>query len=121
MGADGLHLLVGHDASGAEQVAAWAAGASVFKTLNQTGAENMADAAAYHLKPVMFIAGDQLDKKPAVMRLVSDLGFHAIDVGPLRAARLLEPLALLWIDLAMKRGQARDFAFAMVHPRKDQD
>ena len=90
-------------------------------TLNQTGAENMAEAAAYYPKPMMFVAGDDSAHKPAVMELVSDLGFHAVDAGPLRAARLLEPLAVLWIELAMKHGHARDFAFAMVrHPRSSQ-
>jgi hypothetical protein len=32
-------------------------------------------------------------------------------------ARLLEPLAMLWIDQAMKRGRGRDFAFALVNMR----
>jgi hypothetical protein len=41
MGADGLELVLGHDISGGERVASWAPGASVFKTFNQTGAENM--------------------------------------------------------------------------------
>jgi 8-hydroxy-5-deazaflavin:NADPH oxidoreductase len=43
IGPDGLHLTIGFDASGGEQVAEWAKGASVFKTLNQTGAENIAE------------------------------------------------------------------------------
>jgi 8-hydroxy-5-deazaflavin:NADPH oxidoreductase len=120
MGSQGLHLTVGHDTSGAEQIATWAAGAAVFKTLNQTGAENLADAGAYHSRPVMFVAGDDADKKPIVMSLVADLGFQAVDAGPLIAARLLEPLGMLWIELAMQRGQGRDFAFAMVrHPRTE--
>lgn len=114
-GPDGMQLVHGHTTSGAEQIAAWAPGAAVFKTLNQTGAENMADAAAYHPAPVMFVAGDDAEKKPAVMELVHDLGFQAVDAGPLAASRLLEPLAMLWIELAMKRGHARDFAFALVH------
>jgi hypothetical protein len=43
--------------------------------------------------------------------------FESVDAGPLTAARHLEPLAMLWIELAMKRGHARAFAFAMVrHP-----
>ena len=41
---------------------------------------------------MMFVAGDDSAHKPAVMELVS--------------------LAMLWIELAMKRGHARDFAFA---------
>lgn len=117
MGPGGLHLTLGHDTSGAEAIAARFPAASVFKTLNQTGAENMADARAYHPRPVMFVAGGDAALKPRVMDLVSDLGFEAVDAGPLAAARLLEPLAMLWIELAMKRGHARQFAFALVrHP-----
>ncbi len=65
----------------------------------------------------MFVGGDDAAGKPVVMNLVSDLGFQAIDAGPLSSARLLEPLAMLWIELALKRGHSRDFAFAVVrHP-----
>jgi predicted dinucleotide-binding enzyme len=117
MGPGGLQLLVGHDTSGAEKIAKAARGASVFKTLNQTGAENIADAGAYHPSPVMFVAGDDDARKPIVLGLVGDLGFQAIDAGPLAAARLLEPYGMLWIELAMKRGRARDFVFSLVrHP-----
>jgi len=119
MGPEGLQLVVGHETSGAEQIAAAFPGAFVFKTLNQTGAENMADARAYHPQPAMFVAGDPAERKSQVLQLVADLGFHAIDAGPLSAARLLEPLAMLWIELAIKRGHARHFAFSMVrHPRR---
>lgn len=121
MGANGLELVVGHDNSGAEQLAAAFPAARIVKTLNQTGAENMADAGAYHPRPMMFAAADDQAAKQVAMSLVAELGFVAIDAGPLRAARLLEPLAMLWIELALKRGHARDFAFAMVrHPRSPQ-
>ena len=110
----GLSLALGYETSGAERVALWAKGAAVFKALNQTGAENMASAAAFPSKPAMFVAGDDEGRKPAVMGLVRDLGFEAIDAGPLRNARLLEPLAMLWIDQALNRGRGRDFAFALV-------
>jgi predicted dinucleotide-binding enzyme len=62
----------------------------------------------------MFVAGDDASRKPVVMELVSQLGFQAVDAGPLTAARLLEPLAMLWIELSIRRGLARDFAFALV-------
>ena len=117
MGPEGLHLTLGFETSGGEEIAACAPGASLFKTLNQTGAENMANAAAFQPKSMMFVAGDDQARKPIVMDLVADLGFEPIDAGPLKAARLLEPLAMLWIDLATKRGQARDFAFARLAPR----
>jgi len=111
VGPDGLCLAIGHSTSAGEQVAAWAKGSSVYKTLNQTGAENMANAAGYPRRPVMFVAGDDLQHKPIVVSLVTELGFEAIDAGPLLNARLLEPLAMLWVELAIKQGQTRDFAF----------
>jgi 8-hydroxy-5-deazaflavin:NADPH oxidoreductase len=109
--AEGLHLALGFETSGAERVAGWARGAKVFKTLNQTGAENMGTARDFGSPPMMFVAGDDADARPDVLGLVRDLGFEALDAGPLRNARLLEPLAMLWIDQARVHG--RDFAFSI--------
>jgi predicted dinucleotide-binding enzyme len=117
MGPDGLQLMLGFDTSAGEQVARWASGASVFKTLNTTGAGNMAMAADYPVKPLMLVAGDDAKRKPMVMELVGKLGFDAVDAGPLKNARLLEPFGMVWIDQAMSRGRGRDFAFALVTSR----
>jgi 8-hydroxy-5-deazaflavin:NADPH oxidoreductase len=114
MGPDGLQLVLGFDTSAGEQVASWAPGAFVFKSLNTTGASNMGNAADYRVKPLMLVAGDNGAKKPVVMELVGKLGFESVDAGPLKNARLLEPFAMVWIDQAMKRGRGRDFAFALV-------
>ena len=114
MGPDGLHLVLGHDISAGERVAEWAKGAAVFKAFNTTGAGNMADLTGYQVPPAMFVAGDDATKKQAVMGLARDIGFEPIDVGPLRSARLLEPLAMLWIDQALYRGAGPNFAFAVV-------
>ncbi|MBV9813272.1 MAG: NAD(P)-binding domain-containing protein [Acetobacteraceae bacterium] len=110
----GLGLTIGHTTSGAEQVAALMPQAHVFKAFNQTGLENMGDARPYPGRPVMFVAGDQAEGKVKVLRLVEDTGFEAVDIGGLGAARLLEPLAMLWIELARKGGMGADFAFALV-------
>ena len=117
MGADGFGLVVGHSISGGELVAQWTPGAAVFKTFNTTGFNNMADLSGYPVMPVMFVAGDDSARKPAVLDLVREIGFEAIDAGPLRIARLLEPFAMLWIDQALNRGAGRDFAFAVVRKR----
>jgi predicted dinucleotide-binding enzyme len=90
-----------------------AAAAKVFKTFNQTGFENMADATVFKTPPVMFVAGDDEAAKPLVLQLVSDAGFEAIDAGKLHAARLIEPLAMLWIEQGRFRGMGPDFAFAL--------
>jgi predicted dinucleotide-binding enzyme len=113
-GPDGFGLEIGHAISGGEKVQGWAAGASVFKTLNTTGFGNMANPVFNGVKSVMFVAGDDASAKPKVMALVGELGFEVIDAGPLRNARLLEAHAMLWIDLALARGQGRDFAFGIL-------
>ena len=113
-GPEGIGLEIGHTTSGGEKVQSWATGASVFKTLNTTGFGNMASPEFKGAKSVMFVAGDAAANKPKVMKLVGELGFDVIDAGPLRNARLLEAHAMLWIDLALVRGQGRDFAFGIL-------
>jgi 8-hydroxy-5-deazaflavin:NADPH oxidoreductase len=115
-----LQLVLCFDTSAGEQVASWAPDAFVFKTLNTTGASNMARAAEYAVKPLMQVAGDEAAKKPLVMELVGMLGFEPVAAGPLKNARLLEPFAMIWIDQAMKRGRGRNFAFALVKMKCDQ-
>ncbi|MBV9262286.1 MAG: NADPH-dependent F420 reductase, partial [Pseudolabrys sp.] len=100
--------------SAGEKVQGWATGASVFKTLNTTGFANMSNPVFNGVKSAMFVAGDDATNKPKVMKLVGELGFEMIDAGPLRNARLLEAHAMLWIDLALARGQGGDWAFSIV-------
>lgn len=112
-----LGLDRGFETSGAETVAAWLPAARVVKTLNQTGAETLADARSYAHRPVMFVAADDAQAREVASGLVTDLGFEALDAGGLRAARLLEPFAMVWIDQAMFRGKGRGWAFAAL-PRQ---
>ena len=107
-------LTVGHDTSGAEQIAAWAPGAHVVKAFNSTGAGNMADP-AYPGGPVsLFICGDDTDAKEKVTTLAEDLGFDVIDTGGLAMARYLEPLAMLAIKLMYVQGYGPDVALNLV-------
>lgn len=116
-GPDGPDLAVGFTTSAAEQIAERLPGARVVKTLNQVGAGVMADAGGFDPTPVMFMAGDDAVAKETVAGLLSDIGFEAVDAGPLHRARLLEPLAMLWIDQALVRGRGRDWAFAVTRRR----
>jgi predicted dinucleotide-binding enzyme len=102
---------VGTTTSGAEQVAQWAPGARVVKVFNTTGFGNMANP-VYQGEPIpMFYCGDDADAKTTGAQLAKEVGFTPVDAGPLSNARLLEPLALLWIWLANVGGLSRDFAF----------
>ena len=111
-------LAVGADTSGAEEVQRHAKGARVYKTLNQTGWETMADPSFRSAKPVMFVAGDEPQGKATVMGLVDELGFEAVDAGGLDAARMLEWLAMLWIHLMVNRKLGRRIAFALMRKEK---
>jgi hypothetical protein len=112
--APGFQLAVGVTTSGAEQVAGWATGARVVKAFNTTGWENMADP-LYDGEPItMFICGDEAQAKAVVSELAEALGFEVADVGDLTTARFVEPLAMVWITLAIVRGQGRNLAFKIV-------
>ena len=76
----------------------------------------MANARDFAQPPVMFVAGDDAAKKRPVLGPVGDLGFEAVDAGPLRVARLLEPYGMLWIDQALARGAGGDFALGPANP-----
>ena len=64
----------------------------------------------------MFVCGDDPRARPTVLQLVAELGFDAVDAGPLKVARLLEPLAMLWIRLARDQGLGREIAFGAAAP-----
>jgi hypothetical protein len=110
----GMELACGFDTSAAEQVAALAPRAQVVKTLNQVGADVMAAVSGYPAAPVMFVASDHEPAKRIALGLVGELGFEAMDGGALKTARLLEPLAMLWIDQVYRRGAPVDCAFALL-------
>jgi NADPH-dependent F420 reductase len=107
-------LALGTTTSAGEQVARWAKGANVVKVFNTVGANIMADSSFGHHRPVMFYCGDESASKSIASQLATELGFEAIDAGPLTQARLLEPFAMLWISLALVQGQGREIAFQIL-------
>ena len=110
----GLALTLGHTSSGGEIVQGWLPGARVVKTLNQVGAEMMADNSSLPHRPVMFMAGNDDAAKGAVAELLTDLGFDPLDAGDITRSRLLEPFGMVWINQALFRGKGRSWAFAAV-------
>jgi predicted dinucleotide-binding enzyme len=106
-------LAVGFDTSGAELLQSQARKAKFYKAFNSTGVSVMAKPHFPEGDAVMFVAGAEGPDKKTVLRIVADVGFEAVDAGELKAARLLEPLAMLWIQLALSKGHGRDFALVM--------
>ena len=107
-------LTLGTTTSGAEELARQARGARVVMAFNTTGAENMGDAAYPGGLPMMPVCGDDAQARQRVMALATLIGFEAVDMGPLMAARYLEPFAMTWIHLAFRQGFGRRFAFGLL-------
>jgi len=112
--ADLAGIEVGTTTSAGEMVAQWSPGARVVKIFNTTGYNNMANP-EYPLGPAtMFYCGDDAGAKVVAAQLASDLGFEPVDAGPLTNARQLEPLAMLWIWMAVFGGMGTNFAFKLM-------
>ncbi|UCC19913.1 MAG: F420-dependent NADP oxidoreductase, partial [Promethearchaeota archaeon] len=104
--------------SAAEKVAKWALGAKVIKAVHTIGVESLDKIQFGSIQASLFICGDDLDAKSKTKQLGIDLGFEVIDAGPLKNARLIEPLAMLWIELAYNQGMGTDIAFKLLRRRK---
>ncbi len=100
--------------SGAEQVAAWAGGASVVKAFNTIGSNVMENAQFGQHRANVLVAADDAGAKATVLGLARDIGFDPVDAGPLRMARHLESFAWVWITLAMKQGMGREIVFQLL-------
>jgi hypothetical protein len=112
-----LGLVLGHTTSGGEIVQGWLPEARVVKTLNQVGAEMMANNGQLPHRPVMFMAGNDASAKTSVAAVLRDLGFEALDAGDITKSRILEPFGMVWINQALFRGKGRAWAFAAVSTR----
>ncbi len=109
------HLTLGYTTSAGEEIARLVPTAKVVKIFNTNGAKNMADPDYGGHRVTMLYAGDHEDANRIAAALAAEIGFEPIYLGPLKEARLLEPLAMTWIILARHRGLGRDFALDIIH------
>jgi hypothetical protein len=109
-------LAVGFTTSGAENLQKKMPGAHVVKAFNTIFAQNMSSGKVKNTALVMPAAGDDAKAKEAVLQLARDIGFDAVDAGPLANARLLEPLGFLTIQLGyvVNKGLGAGIGFALV-------
>ena len=106
-------LTIGYTTSAAEEIAKWAPGALVVKAFNNIGASCFENLQFGSQTATAFICGDDLEAKKIVTNVAQDIGFEVIDAGDLKQARLLEPLGMLWINLAFS-GMGQDFSINLV-------
>lgn len=92
--ADYMGLTIGHGTSAAEEIQKAFPKAKVVKAFNTVFAQILATGAAIDGKTVpVYFAGDDAQAKEKVKALIDSTGFKAVDAGPLKNARYLEPLA----------------------------
>jgi 8-hydroxy-5-deazaflavin:NADPH oxidoreductase len=97
LGKDGL--AVGFTTSGAEELQKKLPRARVVKAFNTVFAQTMSTGKVKGTALLLPVAGDDAKAKQAVLDLGREIGFDAVDAGPLANARLLEPMAFLNIQL----------------------
>lgn len=99
--------------SASQQIARWVPSARVVKAFNTVSAATMADPDYGGQPATLFYCGDAEEDKRPVGQLGGELGFEAVDAGPLRHAAHLESLAMLYIHLAIN-GWGSNCAFKVL-------
>ena len=92
---------VGFSDSAAEQIQRWLPDAKVVKAFNIIGHAHMVNPQFLGGPPDMFICGNDTAAKKVVGDICRAFGWNVIDIGGIQGARLLEPLAMLWITVAL--------------------
>jgi len=105
--------------SAAEKISNMAKSTKVVKAFNMIGAMTLNNLIFDSQRADLFICGDDSHAKQIVRELAIDIGFDVIDVGPLVNARMLEHLALLWIELAFRRQLGPNIAFKLLRRKAD--
>lgn len=97
-------LTVGHSISAGEIVQQSLPDSHVVKTLNYISYSNMAFPKYSQGTPIMFVCGNNDSAKHQVRDVLQDLGWDdMLNLGGIEKSRLLEPLALLWIEYGAAR------------------
>ncbi len=108
-------LAVGFTTSGGEELQKKLPRAHVVKALNTVFAGLMETGQVDGQPLTAFVAGDDDSARSTVMELARDIGFDPVNAGPLRNARLLEPLGVLNVQLGYVLGYGAQGGFRHLH------
>jgi predicted dinucleotide-binding enzyme len=106
---------LGFSTSAAEEIQRKAPGAKVVKAFNTVFAQHMDTGQANGTPLALFAAGDDAASKTQVLTLSREIGFDAIDAGPLQNARSLEALGFFNIQLGFGLRMGPGIGFTLVH------
>jgi 8-hydroxy-5-deazaflavin:NADPH oxidoreductase len=107
-------LEFGTTTSAAEELQQLAPQARMVKAFNTIGTPLLGNATFGSLQADGYYCGDDGEANSVVAPLIADAGLRPFDAGPLRNARYLEAMAMLWIDLAFRGGRGPTFGFRVL-------
>lgn len=110
-----MDLAVGFTTSGAEELQKKLPKARIVKAFNTVFAQHMDSGHLGDESLTAFVAADDAGAKKTVLELARGIGFDAVDAGPLKNARLLEPLAFFNIQLGYVLGMGAQIGFKLLH------
>ncbi len=111
---DDLTVSIGHTTSAAEEIARVIPAAHVVKAFNSIHFDVLDNAVFGGLRADGYYCGDSYSAKHDTAQLIADAGLEPVDAGPLRNARLLEPLASLWMQIAFVNKMSVVSAFKLL-------
>jgi 8-hydroxy-5-deazaflavin:NADPH oxidoreductase len=109
-----MQLALGCTTSGAEELQKKAGKAKVVKAFNTVFAQHMDKGQVKGERLSAFVAGDDAAAKERILGFAREIGFDAIDAGPLRNARWLETLGYFNIQLGYVQKLGGDIGFRLV-------
>ena len=113
MNEDDTALTIGLSTSGAETLAKKLRGAHLVSAFGTVPSEVLFSVfqARQANRPSLVYCGDHQGAKDVAATLINDVGFDAVDAGPLRIARYLEPFGLLVGQLAYEGDSGPEIAY----------
>jgi predicted dinucleotide-binding enzyme len=114
MNEDNTELVVAHTSSGAEALAKRIPEARVVAAFGTVPSEVFFPVCAARRRakrPSLVYCGDDRRSKRVAAKLIRDVGFDPVDVGPLRLARYTEPFTMLVAQLAYETRGGPELAY----------
>jgi predicted dinucleotide-binding enzyme len=109
-----MSLVVGFNSSGAEEIAKMSPGSLVVKAFNTVASGVLSRPRFDDNHATVVYCGDDVEAKKVVAGLINEIGFEAIDGGPLKNSRYLEPMAEMFIQLSFGQGMGTDMAWKLL-------
>lgn len=104
----------GPETSAAEQLQKSVPGVKIVKCFNTMFAATMSTGKANGEQISAFVASDDEQARKAVLALAGDIGFDAVDAGPLASSRGIEALAVFNVQLGFARKLGTEIGFKLV-------